>query len=415
MLKISADPLKWYTVIVGFGLWFPALAVPVGGGVYLQLIDIATALSILLVFNCVAHLNPSTIAVLALANASWVLALMNDGSASIFAYYFIFINIFSILITSALATQDRQSSFVSAFIFGGITSQILALAQILLGAEALDFRTNLNFSLPPHYGRAFSLFPEVSLFAAMTIPFVVIVAMRAFSARGFSLNRLGLFTILAIALMNLAVSRSTSVLAVLPLIAIYAFIADRRLNLRTILRVVFAGALVSFFIFLFITLFYSDRLGSTASAGRSINIRFASIIAAANFIYEGNIFGVGLGNNSEVAWLYSLIVRQLGLSVDLTAVGVNSFIVSRVFEEGIIGALQIGISLFFMWRVLNSRGNCSLAIKVLLLSFLLSAAVISGYRGLYEYWLILIAPTGMISPRAKKSSEFYSALPSRNG
>lgn len=388
--------LEWYAGATGSFLWLPALALP-AGGVFLQPLDLITCTCCLLAVWCVLKIDRSILIVLLATNLSWVFATLNNGALPVAAYYFFFVNIFSVLIAAALSVPSGQRAFISLFMVGGYVSHLLAFLQFVAGAENLDLRNNLNFSLPPQYGRAFALFPEVSLFAAMSIPFIIILMTRAVAFNGRVVIRALPFLMLILALFNIAVTRSTSVLIIFPVVALYAFAEGRRLTADTLLKlgVILLG--IGLAVLIFVLTFYADRMGADASAGRSAEIRFASVIAAAKFFLEGNVMGVGIGNNSQVAHLYLLVVRELGLVVDLNAVGVNSFLISRIFEEGILGLLQILLSLYFLVQVLRPGFPAPRNLKVLLLSFFLSAVLVAGYRGLYEYWLMLIVPVSLWS------------------
>lgn len=397
MLSRLSGPLQWYAGLTGLFLWLPALALPLGGGVFLQPLDLITCASFLLIVVYFKQVHQAVFIVLMTANMSWLFATLNGGSAAVAAYYFIFVNMFSLMVAISLFERHRQELFVNFFLIGGCFSHSLALMQMIFGADNLDLRNNLNFSLPPQYGRAFALFPEVSLFAAMSIPFVVILMSRAFVIKSNIGMRIFPMLMLGITLLNIAISRSTSVFVVFPIVALYAFVVGRKLTVKTVIKL----GLVFLTIFLVITIFgltfYADRLGDDAAARRSAEIRFASIIAALKYFTEGNFMGVGLGNNSMISDIYMSVVRDMGLLVELNAVGVNSFLISRIFEEGILGLLQILVSLYFLLKVLHPRFPASKDLKVMLLSFFLSATLVAGYRGLYEYWLMLIVPAALCS------------------
>ncbi|QDC11295.1 hypothetical protein FHY55_19565 [Oceanicola sp. D3] len=359
--------------------------------------DLITCASCLIAIWYITRIDRCSFIVLLTANLSWVFGTLNNGALPVAAYYFVFVNIFSVLIAAALSAPTGQRAFVSLFMVGGYVSHLLAFLQFAIGAENLDFRNNLNFSLPPQYGRAFALLPEVSLFAAMSIPFIIILVARAVSIKGRVVISPLPFLMLCLAIFNMAVTRSTSVLVIFPVVAIYAFVEGRRLTANTLFKLALILLVIGLVILVFVLTFYAERLGANASAGRSADIRYASVVAAARYFLEGNIMGVGLGNNSEVAVLYLLIVRELGLAVDLNAIGVNSFLISRVFEEGLLGLLQILLSLYFLAQVLRTSFPAPKNLKVLLLSFFLSAVFVAGYRGLYEYWLVLIVPAALWS------------------
>lgn len=90
---------------------------------------------------------------------------MNSGSPLVLGWTLGFALPFVLLV--ALAAPDRPARrwLLAGFLLGAGAAVLLFLAQILRGAETLDFRTNPAFRLPPQYGRGFALMPEVSTFA----------------------------------------------------------------------------------------------------------------------------------------------------------------------------------------------------------------------------------------------------------
>ncbi|WP_198945068.1 hypothetical protein, partial [Brevirhabdus pacifica] len=92
---------------------------------------------------------------------SWA---MNGGSPLVLGWSLGFALPFVLLVALVAASAGARRWLLTGFLLGAAGSALLFLAQILRGAETLDFRNNPAFRLPPQYGRGFALMPEVSTF-----------------------------------------------------------------------------------------------------------------------------------------------------------------------------------------------------------------------------------------------------------
>ncbi|WP_420586562.1 hypothetical protein [Ruegeria sp.] len=273
----------------------------------------------------------------------------------------------------------------------------LFLAQVAIGADSLDFRTNTSFSLPPQHERGFGLFPEVSTFATHTIYLLAVLTVFWCSSRESKTDRLsGVIPMLFIAVTCLFLSKSSSVLIVLPAILIMAYLKGRPLTYRGLLGVVLGTAVLTVALQLYYTEFYLQR--AEGSALRSMGLRLITIKTGLSVLENGEAFGVGLGNNEAVTLRAFAVAQEMGFPLLLLPKGVNSFVVARVFEEGWPALFCFGLATFYLLIAILSRFEDAAlrCIVVLSLASFLVSLLVTGYRGIYMNWFWISAAPALI-------------------
>ena len=325
---------------------------------------------------------------------------------------------FILLVGITLRYPNARLGFLNGFLIGAGGSVALFFAQILIGAEALDFRTNTAFSLPPQYRRGFALFPEVSTYAthsiiALAVCICLLLHPEKTAHRPRTLIALATGLILALLL-----SRSTSFLVIAPLLCALAAGHARKLDSRTLLWLVLITGLGAFLLTVFFNTFYAERL-ETAAASRSAAMRLASVLGGLSTLWRGEVFGVGLGENQEILRRAYDIGRALDLRFGQLPQGVSSQIIARIFEEGWPAVISFAIALSFLLRTALTRAQDPIiaALTIIAVGSFLTALLVTGYRGVYTNWLWLAIPaaaltaqhpvrrstTPIVRPRIRKS------------
>lgn len=405
---MRASPLSLWAFCAAVGLWLPAFAVP-GLPLPMQPLDlIAVGGWPLLALYCRRATGLRLTAPLALAGSVVISWLVVGGQAIVLTWTLAFALPFTALSAIALSDVAARRVFLSGFLVAATASALLFLAQITLGAQALDFRTNIAFSLPPQYGRGFALFPEVSTFAThITIATGVTLALLLHPA---GRKRGALYAALALFAVCLLFTRSTSVIVLAPLLVGVALRATLTLQLRSLLIVIAIAGLIAVMMTFFITVFYADRL-ETHAADRSAAMRLASILGGLSPLWTGELFGVGIGENHEVRLRAHQIARAMGLNFGTLPTGVNSQIIGRIFEEGWPALLQMSAAAWALLRA-NTTARHSPATAALLtlgIGSLLTALLVTGYRGVYTNWLWIAVAAALASQPQPKPRE--RALP----
>ncbi|WP_170760010.1 O-antigen ligase family protein [Ruegeria lacuscaerulensis] len=388
--------LRYFASAFGFFLWFPALAVP-AGPMSLQVVDLLAVASWPLLITQLPKTGPRSFTVICLSLFSALVAFQGETSAMILAYYFLFLTPFLLMVSHIIMRDFARMAFVKSFAFGGAVSCVLFLAQIVVGADLLDFRNNTNFSLPPQHGRGFALFPEVSTFATHVIYLlaVLIVAWRSGVIRKFfPYGRT--VSLIIIALICLALSKSSSVLVILPAVLLLAYLKGRRLTYKGLLGVLLACGILVIALQLYYSEFYLQR--AEGSAMRSIGLRLVTMKTGLSVIENGEIFGVGLGNNEAVTYRSYEVARHMGFPLILLPKGINSFVVARIFEEGWMAILFFGMAAIYLLGAIRSKCEdpwlrCLVALAFA--SFLVSLLV-TGYRGIYMNWFWIAAAPAIV-------------------
>jgi len=390
--------LSLWAGLAGIALFLPALGLP-GLGVPLQPLDLIVLAGwpILLahwpMFD--RRIGWISLALTLSLLASWRLA---GGQALVLAHGLLLALPFVLLIFLVARSGPARAVFLRFFLWGGGASIALFLAQIAVGAQRLDFRSNTGFSLPAQYGRGFALFPEVSTFAIhanLILAICLVMALHALAPRGVANRRAAL---LLAALAALMLTRSTSFLLIAPVLCTMAVALGRQVSPVTLVRLFLAAGLIAAVLALFLSQFYVDRLDS-AAATRSAQMRLASILAGLSPLWSGEVFGVGLGNNHEIARRAHDIAHTLGLRFVQLPKGVNSQLVARIFEEGWPALLGLMAALPALVRALPlaRRDPVVAALVILATGSFLSAAMVTGYRAIYTNWLWLGLPAGLLA------------------
>lgn len=374
----------------GAALFVPALAVP-GLGLPVQVLDLLVLAGWPIL---IAQLRAWPAGATAVVGSGMLSVLLSwtamGGQPLVLGWMVICAFPFVALMALVLSRDDARRGVLTGIAMGGWGTLALFAAQIVAGAEGLDFRTNLAFRLPPHYGRAFALFPEVSTCAAhLLILLGVALAVRMHPASPPGLRRhwsaLG-----AAAALALLFTRSSSVLVLLPVLAMAALWVTRRPGLRSLGLALVLGVLVAVFLATFLTAFYGPRLAA-ASAERSASMRLASILAGLSVLGTGELFGVGIGENALVRLRALDIARALDLRFGTLPQGVNSQLIGRLFEEGWPALIHLALAAGLLVRARGrARGDPVWAMVMMLgLGSLLAAGAVIGYRGIYTTWLWL--------------------------
>ncbi len=397
MLHLEQRALNWLALAFGLALWVPALGLPVSV-VTLQPMDILVLVGIPLIIVFRRALPGRMAIVLLLLIGSFCLSLWVGGSPAIFAYYGVFIVPFLLQTVIICRFDTSLRLLMIGFIVGGILSGLLFAAQMLLGAEDLDFRTNVFFQLPPHYGRGFAIFPEVSTFAChfiLLLGVFLIYSLAPATDRG---SRPLLLFIVALMLAVLMLTRSSSLLLVAPMVVSFAVYCTTRPTLNGLLITFLLTAVAALVLSTFLAAFFGEQLES-ASASRSAAIRLSSVIGGVSVLGSGEVFGVGLGNNDLVQRRAFDATRGFGLSNRRLPTGVNSLVVGRIFEEGWPALVQLLYSLILLIKAARRKSMQPIEKCLLLIGFgsLLISFFVIGYRGIYANWLWLAVPVALLA------------------
>ena len=305
---------------------------------------------------------------------------------------------FLLLVSIVARLPDARGFFLVGFLLASAASVGLFFAQLAIGAEALDFRTNDAFSLPPQYLRGFAFFPEVSTYATHSIIALAVCLCVLWHPNGSKRWR-GVLKLLACALTAaLLFSRSTSFLVITPMLCALAAGQARKLDSRSILTLLLVSGICVAILIVFFNTFYTDRL-ETASATRSASMRFASVAAGLSPLWRGETFGVGLGENHEILRRAFDIGRALDLRFGQLPKGVNSQIIARIFEEGWPAVLNIVAGMTFLLRGVLKRSADPVvaALMVIAAGSFLTALLVTGYRGIYTNWIWLAVPAALLA------------------
>jgi hypothetical protein len=196
--------------------------------------------------------------------------------------------------------------------------------------------------------------------------------------------------IILLAVVTLAFSRSASVYVVLPLLAgivLFRLRHNGNGKFAVVLTVVVFGLVGTTTISKSL---FAARL-ENASVERSISMRAASMAAGISPLINGELTGVGLGNNHEITRRAYDGAKWFDLKFGSLPEGVNSLVIARIFEEGWPALIQFLLAGSLLFRALTRR-PASIYYELLLVlavgSFLSSMLVI-GYRGIYLNWIWL--------------------------
>jgi hypothetical protein len=390
---VAQRALAAWSFCTGVALWAPALSLP-----YLPLplqpMDGLVITGWPLLLLRLAQLPWGLLPVLGTGLLSLGLSwLLNGGQALILAWTVGFALPFVALTALVAADPLARSRLLLGLMLGAATSALLFCAQIWLGAEALDFRSNLAFRLPSQYGRAFALMPEVSTYAVHA---VLSVAMFTTLILHGVRSRRRLLVLALLLLVTLAFTRSTSVIVLLPLLFTLALARSRRADAQAMMLSFAASLILLLLMAGFLQLFYAERLQS-ASASRSAAMRLASVLGGLSPLERGELFGLGIGENALVRLRAHEAARAFGLRFGSLPDGINSQIIGRLFEEGWPALLHLSVATILLARLWRSgQGDPAIsALLVLAWGSFLAALLVVGYRGIYTNWLWLGLAAGL--------------------
>ncbi|MBV0911119.1 hypothetical protein [Anianabacter salinae] len=388
-----------WALAAGLFLWCPAIAVP-GLRLPLQPLDLLAPFGLLLAAMYLRRLPPLLLPVLGtgmlsvLASAAFSPA---DPITLVWTLWFAFPFVLGLAI--AAGHSGARAGFLLGFSLGAAASGLLFAAQIVLGSETLDFRDNFAFRLPAQYGRAFALMPEVSTYAVHAILAASIAT--AFLVHPASRQRTRLVALpLAIGLAaTLVLTRSTGVIVLLPVTLVLALVIATRASANALTLMLICVCAMAVLLIAYVETVYVERLAS-ASAERSGAMRLASMLGGVSVLATGDLFGVGIGQNHEIARYAYETARTLGLSFGALPDGVNSQVIGRIFEEGWPAVLHLGLAGAILVRSMRRWPDPGrAAIALLAAGSALAATGILGYRGLYTAWIWLALPAGLLCER----------------
>jgi len=388
--NIHEVALSFWAFCVGAALWVPAIGLQFGF-VFLQPMDLLALAGIPLVIVFIPRYTLGIHTVILLFCFSLFSAWAMSGGVFIVLLWTLLFACPTIILLS-LVLQDPFSRLrcLQGFFIAAAGSVFLFFLQIIFGAETLDFRSNLSFRLPPHFGRGFALFPEVSTFAAHCIlAFGACLAIGLHTKTGATQRRRAL-AFAGILLLALMFTRSSSVVVLLPLIVVLTVLVTQKPSLNTVLFLFLISFIGAALLVAFLQVFYMDRLENNA-ATRSAAMRLASILGGLSPLWRGEIFGVGIGENAQVSYRAYEAAKEFGLDFGKLPEGINSHIVTRIFEEGWPALLHMGVCAGMLFRARhNIRATPDLtAFYVIVVGAACVALMVIGYRGIYTNWIWL--------------------------
>ncbi|MGR3573091.1 hypothetical protein [Brevirhabdus sp.] len=380
-------------------LWVPALGLP-PGPLPVQPMDLWMLPGWLLLLGHLTRLPGALLWVLGPGLAALALSWATMGGQPLILGWTLGCALpFVALIALVASDPAARSSLLLGFLTGAGASALLFLAQILWGAEALDFRSNPAFRLPPQYGRGFALMPEVSTYAVhalMALAATLVLLLHRLP----SAVRRALWGLVLLLGITLPFTRSSSVLLLLPPFAMLALMLTRRFDRNTVLLAGIGAGILALVLWGFTSFFYAERL-SNAAAGRSAAMRLASILGGLSPLGSGELFGLGIGENAAVTHRAYEAAQHYGLSFGSLPQGVNSQIIGRIFEEGWPALLHLALAAALLARA--RRGLPTAGARALFMMGVAGfamALLVVGYRGIYTTWLWLGLAAGLAMPPA---------------
>jgi len=116
---------------------------------------------------------------------------------------------------------------------------------------------------------------------------------------------------------------------------------------------------------------------------------------------DNPLFGAGLGmTKTAVVQLMELIFSEYGVVVTNPKLGIDSFIIVIMLEQGLVGMVALFYSFFCLNKciiyLIKAENRSSFLGLVCILGFssLMSALLITGYRGLLHLWMFF--PSAMV-------------------
>lgn len=403
--------------LFGFALWVPAFSIPIGG-VYFQLSDIFAPIYLFIVLfgrgGWIGAVSMRSLGYAFFLCVGWFyICVSNDPiNAPHFFYYVAVLIPYFIAITDICHSCRRSEMMISGLVFGNVFSLVVAFFQAIgLGGLVSVIRNNNNFVLLDQGDRIMGLMPEASSLAHLLVfSSFLLIALRvnksgrplcdipgAVYSAGF------VAVIVSLNLLVLTLTRSTSVVATIPLFIGLYFFRLRGGASKRLVVFLSAMAIISVFMVVFISI-YLDR-GDTA--GLSAGNRFSTIMAVALWAPELDVNGVGIGNNSQIIPYVYVAQEYLGIQAYKISEGINSLVFSRIFEEGVLAMFTYFIVILSLFRYLFSGVSSLTDREFFLLSLILWSFLVSlggaGYRGLMNLWLCVpLAAYIVFEGRAKR-------------
>lgn len=411
------------SALLGASLWVPAIGLELPGAM-LQPSELLAA-PCLAVLVLAAVFRAGRISRPALAySAFFILGLMSTWSLAMagaplwsdavvyFAYYLLFVLPF--LLVTLMIGLDRVlfRFFCRGYLIAGTASAAIGVLELVEVASASLLRNNENFRLIEVPGRSSALTPEPSTLAQLLMIAIALLCLRVYVRRQAATAhpaapsqtlwqggkaRTDAVAIPLIALLAVAmIGTQTFLLFLFPpllFLAVKAAVPSRRaaggvqIGFR-IFGVLLAAALVAVAVSLYYTIFTSTRDVNIASG--SLQNRMSTVLAFFFSLRDMPLLGFGLGNNDAIVPYIDLSKQAFELQFWEITPGINNFLLARIFEEGLPGALVyagLAVLLFRQIPAVRRGGMHGRELFVVAFFSLMSGLLVTGYRGFFHAWL----------------------------
>ena len=379
----------------------------------------------LILISC-TRLGPRFLVFVVVYALCLLLALVNPahGDRLTISYYVIFLLPLTILLYITLRDQHGGWRFIQGFATGGALMMPLGLIQFVFGAETFDIRSNTNFSILQG-NRAVGLLAEPSLFAVnlcLLIGMLITMSILNISYvfHSYLFRSLGNTTVLAVlASAILVLTLSSTIFSLLPVILVLVMVQTIQAKPKHIFLYLIAALLTYLFVnYVFLPLWGTVRGGGALN---SIYLRYTSMVASVMALQEEQaILGFGLGNNHLTAQYLDRAAQSLNIDgwghfAFFQQEGITSLLFTKVFEEGIVGAGQILLSLWFLCSAYLHLSKTDAFSRIMLttaVASLIIAFLIDGYRGSYVNYLWMVVPLALLERKKQPvQTTFKTPLP----
>lgn len=303
----------------------------------------------------------------------------------VWAWQMILPPLFCLVLALLWRKHDTAQWMLKGFVIAGAASAVLALLQVLTLSSQLDWRNNILFSLPPQFARGFALLPEAS-----TLAVHLMLAMTVMVIFEFPKRRSIRWPFYAVMGGSLIWTASSSIFIVGPIaLGLIWWVLPRSRIFWPILLFALAIALISWGVSI------EERSAVNANT-RSAAIRLSTMIAGLMPVLEAQILGNGIGSQSLIAQEALDVARRMGLRFGSMPQGINSFVISQIYEQGSL-AFLLYLSVFAIHlRGLRTTGFDQKLAATGLLCLAISAFVV-GYRGIYLNWMPFACAMALLS------------------
>jgi len=373
--------VRLVSLLLAIGLWSPALVIPV---LELQIANVAGLVSVAyLVVRSFRYkiLDFSVFLAFIFLVPSWLYAYLfadADSDSLIFVYY-IFYSL-PIVLAGILIFHGGGRSFFSSFHYAGWVFLFINLLQSTFVGRFLEGLRNSELYSVLHYvDRSALLFPEASglgQIAALWLSVVFLFYRKSeISLKGFVLA-------IALYLVCIVTTQSTSSLMLLASLFVFMYLMQSNISLMSFLRLSLLGGGVAFILIWGLTYLYEERGDSMLM---SVMNRYSTIFAVIESLRLGEPVA-GLGGNYKIVPFVEVVQAWMGIEVYVIVAGINSFVFTRLFEEGWLALLPyVVLALSFPKLIYVARNENGLGL-LLFASFVISA-LLAGYRAYPIMWL----------------------------